>query len=300
MAVAFAGLGFLAFYLAGKLHLFDKRGQAAKAWVSLVPLLAATLVAISRTMDNRRECFHCNIYLCNRKRLDHWEDVTFGGILGIAIAFFSYQQYYSSLSHPLSHKPYGPRIIPSVEERQQKIDAIVAHEEAIATLQRVNAALALVATISAVQSNVQPIDPRVPKLGSREKSSNVPDSASRKMTPGIFQMQRQFPTTQTAFEEAAKRLFSAENRRCGGSSPVALSAPATVMRPIRPSDQENPSLDPSFSNSFAINKNHPMIVTGFCFCADTVPRPGRDFSLGSLKCQNGEACHKGSWPDRII
>ena len=73
--VSFAGLGFLSFYIAGKLHLFDKRGHAVrmissiyslttlmicdcgpqpKAWISLAPLSGAALVAISRTMDYRR------------------------------------------------------------------------------------------------------------------------------------------------------------------------------------------------------------------------------------------------------
>jgi diacylglycerol diphosphate phosphatase/phosphatidate phosphatase len=56
--VSFAGLGFLSFYLAGKLHLFDKRGHARKAWLALSPLTAATLVAISRTMDYRRKSYH--------------------------------------------------------------------------------------------------------------------------------------------------------------------------------------------------------------------------------------------------
>jgi diacylglycerol diphosphate phosphatase/phosphatidate phosphatase len=53
-SLSFAGLGFLAFYLAGKLHLFDRRGHAGKAWISLFPLAGAALVAISRTMDYRR------------------------------------------------------------------------------------------------------------------------------------------------------------------------------------------------------------------------------------------------------
>jgi diacylglycerol diphosphate phosphatase/phosphatidate phosphatase len=71
MSVSFAGLGFLSLYLAGKLHLFDRRGHTAsplsacgdlkltakvqgKAWLSLSPLACAALVAISRTMDYRR------------------------------------------------------------------------------------------------------------------------------------------------------------------------------------------------------------------------------------------------------
>lgn len=72
-AVSFAGLGFLSFYLAGKMHLFDARGHTVsvtiapanahpfkmiyqhKAWISLAPLAGASLVAISRTMDYRRK-----------------------------------------------------------------------------------------------------------------------------------------------------------------------------------------------------------------------------------------------------
>ncbi|KAL8292025.1 hypothetical protein RQP46_001491 [Phenoliferia psychrophenolica] len=51
---SFAGLGFLAFYWAGKTHLFDKNGHAIKAWIALIPLMGASLIAISRTMDNRQ------------------------------------------------------------------------------------------------------------------------------------------------------------------------------------------------------------------------------------------------------
>lgn len=93
-SLSFAGLGFLSFYLAGKLHLFDKRGHAGKAWLSLTPFAGAALVAISRTMDYRH----------------HWHDVLVGSILGTVLAYFSYRQYYPSLSSELSHRPYSPRI----------------------------------------------------------------------------------------------------------------------------------------------------------------------------------------------
>ncbi|KAG8992495.1 hypothetical protein FRB94_011542 [Tulasnella sp. JGI-2019a] len=93
-AFSFAGLGFLSFYLSGKLHLFDRRGYTGKAWIALGPLLGAALVAVSRTMDNRH----------------HWHDVTVGSILGITVAFFCYRQYYPPLSSRLSHEPYAPRL----------------------------------------------------------------------------------------------------------------------------------------------------------------------------------------------
>ncbi|KAK0210616.1 phosphatidic acid phosphatase type 2/haloperoxidase [Desarmillaria ectypa] len=99
-SLSFAGLGFLAFYLAGKLHLFDKRGHTGKAWLSLSPFAAAALVAISRTMDYRH----------------HWHDVLIGSILGTVLAYFSYRQYYPSLASELSHRPYSPRIPHEPEE----------------------------------------------------------------------------------------------------------------------------------------------------------------------------------------
>ncbi|KAJ2917230.1 hypothetical protein MD484_g3178, partial [Candolleomyces efflorescens] len=93
-SMSFAGLGFLSFYLAGKLHLFDKRGHAGKAWLSLFPFCGAALVAISRSMDYRH----------------HWHDILVGSILGVILSFFAYRQYYPSLSSELSHRPYSPRI----------------------------------------------------------------------------------------------------------------------------------------------------------------------------------------------
>ncbi|KAK7054966.1 hypothetical protein VNI00_003429 [Paramarasmius palmivorus] len=101
-SLSFAGLGFFAFYLAGKLHLFDKRGHAGKAWISLAPFSAAALVAISRTMDYRH----------------HWQDVLVGSILGTVMSYFAYRQYYPPLSSELSHKPYSPRI-------KREMDAII-------------------------------------------------------------------------------------------------------------------------------------------------------------------------------
>jgi len=92
-SLSFAGLGILSFYLAGKLHLFDKRGYQVKAWASLTPLVGAALVAITRTMDYRH----------------HWEDVLVGSTLGFSIAFFAYRQYFPSFASIHSDEPYPPR-----------------------------------------------------------------------------------------------------------------------------------------------------------------------------------------------
>ncbi|KAL4078039.1 PAP2-domain-containing protein [Scleroderma citrinum] len=92
-SMAFAGLGFLTFYLCGKLHIFDTRGHASKVWLAVAPLSAASLVAISRTMDYRH----------------HWHDVVAGSLLGLVLAHFAYRQYYPSLAHIEAHVPYMTR-----------------------------------------------------------------------------------------------------------------------------------------------------------------------------------------------
>lgn len=66
-AGSFAGLGFLAWYLAGKLKAFDRKGHIAKLCIVFLPLLVASLVAVSRVDDY----WH------------HWQDVFAGGIIGL-------------------------------------------------------------------------------------------------------------------------------------------------------------------------------------------------------------------------
>lgn len=91
---AFAGLGFLAFYFAAKLHVFDRRGYTAPAWIAMAPILGAALIAVSRTMDYRH----------------HATDVIAGGIIGILVSYFCYRLYYPKLSDRNCHLPYEPRI----------------------------------------------------------------------------------------------------------------------------------------------------------------------------------------------
>ncbi|KAI0093873.1 PAP2-domain-containing protein [Irpex rosettiformis] len=93
-SLSFAGLGFLSFYLAGKLRLFDRQAYTFKVWLVITPLIGATLVAVSRTMDYRH----------------HWQDVLSGSILGIVLSYLTYRQYYPPLHSADCHQPYPPRV----------------------------------------------------------------------------------------------------------------------------------------------------------------------------------------------
>ncbi|KAJ6811679.1 putative lipid phosphate phosphatase 2 [Iris pallida] len=80
---SFAGLGFLAWYLAGKIRVFDQRGHVAKLCLIFLPLLAASLVAISRVDDY----WH------------HWQDVFAGGFLGLVVSSLCYLQFFQPPYH---------------------------------------------------------------------------------------------------------------------------------------------------------------------------------------------------------
>ncbi|KAG5236867.1 hypothetical protein OIU76_011665 [Salix suchowensis] len=75
---SFAGLGFLALYLSGKIRVFDRRGHVAKLCIVFLPLLVAALVAVSRVDDY----WH------------HWQDVFAGALIGLTVATFCYLQFF--------------------------------------------------------------------------------------------------------------------------------------------------------------------------------------------------------------
>ncbi|XP_020579566.1 lipid phosphate phosphatase 2-like [Phalaenopsis equestris] len=88
---SFAGLGFLAWYLAGKIQVFNRRGHVAKICIVLVPLLCASLIAISRVDDY----WH------------HWQDVFAGGILGLVVASVCYLQFFPPPYHANGWAPHA-------------------------------------------------------------------------------------------------------------------------------------------------------------------------------------------------
>lgn len=78
---AFAGLGFLAFWMAGQVALFKAPPRSWKSFLCFAPLVGAAMVAVSRTEDYRH----------------HWQDVTIGGLLGLVVGYFAYRQYFPAL-----------------------------------------------------------------------------------------------------------------------------------------------------------------------------------------------------------
>jgi len=88
---SFAGLLFLTLYFFGKTKIFREHQPLIflKGTLSLVPLMLASFVAVSRTMD-----YHHN-----------FDDIVAGSLIGIGSAAFSYFLFFHPLSHRLCNRP---------------------------------------------------------------------------------------------------------------------------------------------------------------------------------------------------
>ena len=75
---SFSGLGYLALVLVAQTKSKHAHGRPFRMFIITLPLMCATLVAVSRLIDHRH----------------HWEDVVVGSLLGLFMAYFSYRQFF--------------------------------------------------------------------------------------------------------------------------------------------------------------------------------------------------------------
>eukprot|EP00833_Pecoramyces_ruminatium_P000648 jgi/Orpsp1_1/1174680/evm.model.c7180000050952.1 len=96
----------LAFYLAGKLRVFDRRVYVWRLAVSTLPIFGAVYVMSTRHQDN----------------LHHWSDLLGGAILGSTVAILVYHFFYPPVTSLYSDKPYKYRINKIINKDNQSLN----------------------------------------------------------------------------------------------------------------------------------------------------------------------------------
>lgn len=86
---SFAGLGYLFFWLCGQLLTEHEQVGIWRKYVAMIPLLIASLIALSRTQDYRH----------------HFVDIFLGSIIGFLISYGIYRKYFPSISSQVPFKP---------------------------------------------------------------------------------------------------------------------------------------------------------------------------------------------------
>lgn len=98
---SFATMGFLSFYLMGKLKIFsdEGRGKSLRLILCFTPLIAAMLVGeISHRWPLKGNSFMIIVIISAISRTmdyHHWkEDVVVGSLIGLLISYMCYRQYF--------------------------------------------------------------------------------------------------------------------------------------------------------------------------------------------------------------
>lgn len=86
---SFAGMGYLYFWLCGQLLTEVAQIGIWRKLIALIPILLASLIALSRTQDYRH----------------HFVDVLLGSALGFIIAHFTYRRYFPATDSAVPFKP---------------------------------------------------------------------------------------------------------------------------------------------------------------------------------------------------
>jgi diacylglycerol diphosphate phosphatase/phosphatidate phosphatase len=138
---AFAGLGYLSLFLAAQTRVFARhpsassssattttttttmgvhetaehlvRGDLLRALLCLLPLVGATMIAISRCQDYRHDVY----------------DVCVGGLLGWTVAYWSYRRYWPRLGSPRCDRPYAGPLVVDGEEGNGRYGRVRDEEE---------------------------------------------------------------------------------------------------------------------------------------------------------------------------
>ncbi|XBW35702.1 hypothetical protein QEN19_001272 [Hanseniaspora menglaensis] len=100
---SFAGLGFLYYFLSGQLHVDFPNNNVYRKLICFIPLLGATLIALSRTQDYRH----------------HFTDIFLGSFMGFIISREIYKHYFSLNSESVySNTPYGSEAQTALKSEQ--------------------------------------------------------------------------------------------------------------------------------------------------------------------------------------
>lgn len=98
----------MAFVLSGQFFVFLRKGFMLKLLLFYIPFCAAVMVGLTRVSDYRH----------------HWQDVLGGAIIGTAVAYFSYRQYFPVLISAKAHLPNDSRSeeFQQIEEQEEDED----------------------------------------------------------------------------------------------------------------------------------------------------------------------------------